>query len=146
MTRYPRWIFQALEGYDLKTKLHVGKKECWKKVPHWDNPSRIGEDQQIIFFQATKREFHGLGVIISVSSCKLRDERHTKEVGVDVLYTDKFSPPISAPKALPKWARDKKMWANKQIPDLLTGHFTGVLHGISGRDWANLGRIFPRLA
>jgi len=139
---HPRWLFQAvLEECNLKAELIAGDKECWYKVEHRDNPFRMGEDQQVIFYQAAKREFHGLGVIIAVPPpCKLGNKNHTKKIGVDVLYTEKFMPPISVPRKLPKL-----IWENDQLPNLFTGHFVGAVFPISDKDWANLEKICPRL-
>jgi hypothetical protein len=137
----PKWIFQALEdNYELNAELTVGKKVCWESAAHWDNPFRIGEDQNVIFFQTSAREFHGLGEVIGVGTCKLGNPKHSASIGVDVLYTEKFSPKIPVPSSIPTLT-----WDDNRIPLVLTEGFTGTNFPISGRDWANLKGILPRL-
>jgi len=137
----PRWIFQALkENYELRDEMTVGKKVCWESAPHWDNPFRIGEDQNVIFFQAKTREFHGLGEVIGVGQCKLGNKVHTADVGVDVMYTERFSPPVAVPSTLPK-----VVWDDQRLPQVLTKGFTGTSFAVTESDWANLGKVLPRL-
>jgi len=122
--------------YDLNTELQVPKAECWEDIDHLEKPFRVGEDQQVIFFQATRREFHGLGRILAVSSCRLGNMNHTKEKGVDVLYTKKFSPPIALPQTIPLLS-----WEDERLPILLTTGFVGAIFPISRKDWVNLEQI-----
>jgi hypothetical protein len=123
------------------SNLVVGNMECWKNLEHRETPFRLGEDQSAIFFQTTKRELHGLGEIISVPFCQLKNEKaHKKKTGADILYVKKFTPPISVPNSIPKLR-----WDNRSLPLVLTEGFQGTCFSITENDWGNLKQICPQL-
>lgn len=95
----------------------------------------------IVFFQSTRREFHGFGEIISVPKCVLGNEKvHTKDMGADILYTKKITPSLPVQQKIPKLA-----WDNESIPLVLTEGFKGTCFSLTERDWGNIKRICSQL-